>query len=61
MFKLYINPFTNEIDPNTILYKDDGGVVWTVPNTHRFWTETYEPWLAAGNTPLAPEDPWPAE
>lgn len=36
-----------------IAYIDENGVVWTVPKGHRIWLEIYEPWLAAGNTPLA--------
>ncbi|MBP0714803.1 hypothetical protein ABXK61_15965 [Burkholderia sola] len=52
MFKQYLNPFTGQVDPDVILYTDPDGVVWTVPRGHRIWTEIYEPWLAAGNTPL---------
>ena len=36
---------------DVIEYTDEQGIVWSVPQTHRFWTDIYEPWLAAGNTP----------
>lgn len=39
---------------DAIQYTDENGTVWFVPDTHRFWIEIYQPWLAAGNTPLAP-------
>ncbi|CAJ2907567.1 Uncharacterised protein [Burkholderia pseudomallei] len=43
---------SDDIDPDTIEYTDENGIVWTVPSMHRFWIEIYEPWLAAGNAPL---------
>jgi len=54
-----MTPFQQVLDvfgvPRTdaIAYTDPAtGDVWTVPEGHRIWLEIYEPWLAAGNTPL---------
>lgn len=40
-------------------FRDETGQIWYVPEGHRIWTDIYEPWLATGNTPLGPDDPWP--
>lgn len=50
-FQLYRSPFTGEVDPNVIIYTDEDGMVWNVPEGHRFWF-LYQDWLAEGNTPL---------
>lgn len=52
-FQQIKDPLTKEVVANTILYTDADGVVWTVPQGHRFW-DLYEQWLAQGNTPLQP-------
>ncbi len=59
MFKQFKNMLSGEIRSDVILYRDEDNVVWTVPAGHRKWVRIYEPWLAAGNTPLGPDDPWP--
>lgn len=57
----YLRDISGDIMPGYIEMRDEQGQIWSVPDIHRFWIEKYEPWLAAGNTPLAPEDPWPSE
>ncbi len=53
-FAQFVAP-TGAVDPTMVIYTDPAtGQVWTVPEGHRIWTEIYEPWLAAGNTPLPP-------
>lgn len=47
------------IRDDVIEYRDEDGAVWLVSQGSRVWVEIYEPWLAAGNTPLAPDTPWP--
>ena len=52
-FRLYNDPTTGVVSDNKIiLYIDHNDQIWTVPRGHRIWTEIYEPWLAAGNSPL---------
>jgi hypothetical protein len=43
------------IREDLILYKDDNGVKWNVPNVHRIWKDVYLPWVAAGNKPKEPD------
>jgi hypothetical protein len=38
------------ISNTEILYTDENGVEWTVPEGHRFWL-LYQDWLAKGNAP----------
>lgn len=52
-FSEMIDPFTGNISSTLILFTDDDGTVWTVPQGHRFWA-LYEDWLAQGNTPMPP-------
>lgn len=42
------------IDPDIIKYTDPNGQVWMVARDTWQWRDIYEPWLAAGNTPLPP-------
>lgn len=50
---------STEIDPNYVkYYADDGSIYFIAPGTW-LWNDYYLPWLAAGNTPLGPDDPWP--
>lgn len=50
MFK-QLKDMLGAVMANMIEYTDENGQVWTVPQGHRIWTEIYQPWLAAGNTP----------
>lgn len=50
-FQLEKDPFTGEVLTNAILYTDDDGVLWNVPEGQRFW-QIYQDWLAEGNAPL---------
>jgi hypothetical protein len=54
-----IRDIFGEVDPDAILYRDTVGTIWNVRRGLYMWNEIYEPWLAAGNTPLGPDDPWP--
>lgn len=47
-FQAYVDPMKNEVDPKKIVYTDDAGAVWIVPEGHRFW-DLYQSWLAEGN------------
>lgn len=58
-FRQVRDGMTGQINPSLIEYFDAYGNMITVPSGHRIWIETYIPWLAAGNTPLGPDDPWP--
>ena len=57
----YIKAPDNSIRDDAILYFDADGSETFVPRNHRIWIEIFEPWLAAGNTPLGPDDPWPLD
>ncbi|WP_175683829.1 hypothetical protein [Burkholderia cenocepacia] len=46
-----VKDMAGNVRTDAVQYTDESGVVWFVPEDHRFWTEIYEPWLAAGNTP----------
>jgi len=50
-FQLMKDFFTGEVMDDQILYTDDDGVLWTVPEGNRMW-QIYVDWLAEGNTPL---------
>lgn len=46
-----VKDISGNVRTDAIQYTDENGEVWFVPENHRIWTEIYEPWLAAGNTP----------
>jgi hypothetical protein len=48
----YIKDLAGNQIPDMIKYTDPDGTITFVPINHRIWVEIYEPWLAAGNTPL---------
>ncbi|AAQ63341.1 hypothetical protein Nazgul41 [Burkholderia phage BcepNazgul] len=48
-----------DVRDDVVQYRDADGAVWLVPKDSSVWIDIYEPWLAAGNTPLGPDDPWP--
>lgn len=49
-----LKDMAGSIRTDAIQYTDENGTVWFVPEGHRIWIEVYEPWLAAGNTPMPP-------
>jgi hypothetical protein len=51
-FSLVKNP-DGSISQDFILYEDESGTQWTVPEGHRYW-DMYQDWLAQGNTPNPP-------
>lgn len=53
-FQLLIDQRTGEVSESTILYTDENGAIWTVPEGHRFWN-LYQDWLAEGNSPKPAE------
>lgn len=50
MFKKMNDPVTGLATDAYIIYTDPDGVVWTVPEGHRFWA-LYEEFLAGGGVP----------
>lgn len=52
-FRQLEDPVTQEVRSEAIQYSDAEGIVWTVPQGHRFWG-LYQDWLRQGNTPLPP-------
>lgn len=50
-FQQVIDERTGQVSTFCVLYTDENGSVWTVPQGHRFW-DLYQEWLATGNTPL---------
>lgn len=53
-FQQIIDPRTGEVSDAVILYTDENGTIWTVPDGHRFWG-IYQDWLAEGNSPKPAE------